>query len=151
MIFEFLQILIIAFLTMLVATGFFYECMCLLLRFTSNFKFSPRSLLYTLMTGIFLAHGLTITLYAMIYWMLVHWFGYEQLSGLVNNHYLSYLYYSATTYSSLGVGDVFSAGGLRFITGLQAINGLILIAWSATITYFSIQKMWKKHDVKYRI
>ncbi len=142
MIFEFLQILIIAFLTMLVATGFFYECMCLLLRFISHFKFSPRGLLYTLITGFFLAHGLTIILYAMIYWMLVHWFGYEQLSGLVNNHYLSYLYYSATTYSSLGVGDVFSAGGLRFITGLQAINGLILIAWSATVAYFSIQKMW---------
>ena len=151
MLVEFLEILIIGFITLFIATGFFYECMCVLLRIISYFNFSPRRLLYTLITGIFIAHGLTIFLYALVYWLLVHWLGFEQLSGLVNDHYLSYLYYSATTYSSLGVGDVFSAGGLRFVTGLQAINGLILITWSATIAYFSIQRMWKEHDVKYRI
>ena len=151
MIFEFFEILIIGFLTLLAAPGLFYEYMCLLLRLVLKFKLPPRGLLYTLITGIFIAHGLTITLYAIIYWVLAHWVGYNQLSGLINDHYLSYLYYSATTYSSLGVGDVFSEGGLRFLTGLQAINGLILITWSATIAYFSIQKMWKEHDVEYRI
>jgi len=151
MIFEFLEIIIIGFLTLLVVTGFFYECMCILLKLISHFNFSARGLLYTLITGIFIAHGLAILIYALIYFILVHWIGYDQLSGLVNNHFLSYVYYSATTYSSLGVGDVFPTGELRFITGLQSINGLILITWSATIAFFSIQKMWREHDVEYRI
>jgi len=151
MIIEFMEIIMIGFFALLVVTGFFYECLCLLLKLITHFNFTPRALLYTLITGIFIAHGLAILIYAFIYLVLVHWFGYEQLSGLVNNHFLSYLYYSATTYSSLGVGDVFPSGELRFITGLQSINGLILITWSATIAYFSILKMWKKHDVDYRV
>lgn len=151
MMFEFLEIIMIGFFALLVVTGFFYECMCILLKLISYFNFTPRALIYTLITGIFIAHGLAILIYALIYLILVHWIGYDQLSGLVNNHFLSYVYYSATTYSSLGVGDVLPTGELRFITGLQSINGLILITWSATISFFSIQKMWKEHDIDYRI
>jgi len=134
---QFSEVVLIGFISVLVATGLFYEYVCLLLRFISSYKLTPRRLLYTLITGIFLAHGLTVSLYAIIYWLLVHWLGYGELSGVINNHYTSYLYYSATTYSSLGVGDIFSEGGLRLLTGLQAINGLVLITWSATISYFN--------------
>lgn len=151
MLVDFLEIVFLGFFSIFFATGFFYECMCLLLRTIVFFDPSPRRLLYILITGIFIAHGLTIIFYSLVYWSLVHILGFEELSGLVNDHYLSYLYYSATTYSSLGVGDIFSSGRLRFITGLEAINGLILITWSATIAYFSIQKMWKEHDIKYRL
>ena len=59
----------------------------------------------------------------------------------------AYLYYSVTTYSSLGVGDVYALGGLRLITGVETINGLTLIAWSATFTYFAVQKMWDAHGL----
>ena len=54
MMIDFFEILIIGFLTLLAATGLFYEYMCLLLRLVLKFKFPPRGLLYTLITGIFM-------------------------------------------------------------------------------------------------
>ena len=61
----------------------------------------------------------------------------------VQETFSSYLYYSATSYSSLGVGDVYARGSLRLISSFEVINGLTLIAWSATFTYFAVQKMWE--------
>ena len=36
---------------------------------------------------------------------------------------------------SLGLGDVWPHGPIRLLTGIEALNGLILIAWSASYTY----------------
>ena len=52
------------------------------------------------------------------------------------------------SYTSLGLGDVWPTGVLRLITGLEALNGLILIAWSASFTYLSMEKFWEDHPVR---
>lgn len=48
---------------------------------------------------------------------------------------LDYFYFSIVSYTSLGHGDVFPSGHLRFITGVEALNGLLLIAWSGSFIY----------------
>ena len=103
--------------------------------------------MFTMVTGIFIAHAISIFIYSLTYWVLIHYAGFADLSGNIPDHFPTYLYFSATTYSSLGVGDVFPVGSLRFLTGIEAINGLILITWSAAFTYFSVQKMWEAHGM----
>ena len=98
--------------------------------------------------GVFIAHGAAIFIYATIYWILIHFLGFADLSGNVQDHFPTYLYFSATSYSSLGVGDVFPVDAMRFLTGIEALNGLLLITWSAAFTYFSIQKMWETHGIE---
>jgi len=44
-------------------------------------------------------------------------------------------YYSAVSYTSLGLGDIWPHGHLRLLTSIEAINGLFLIGWSVTFTY----------------
>ena len=56
--------------------------------------------------------------------------------------FLDYLYFSSVTYTSLGLGDVFPVGHLRFLTGVEALNGLVLIAWTGAFTYLAMGKMW---------
>lgn len=48
---------------------------------------------------------------------------------------LDYLYFSMVTYTSLGLGDVYPKDDLRFMAGVEAINGLLLIAWSASVIF----------------
>jgi len=52
------------------------------------------------------------------------------------------LYFSAETYTSLGYGDVVPTGPLRTLAGVEALNGLLLIGWSASFTYVAMQRFW---------
>jgi potassium channel LctB len=38
------------------------------------------------------------------------------------------------SYTSLGLGDVYPGGSLRLITGVEALNGLLMIARSGSFT-----------------
>lgn len=126
-------------------TGIFYECLCVISRTVAKASTRPRIFMLILITGIFVAHVIAITIYASAYWFLVKYAGITALAGNVQDYSLVYLYYSATTYTSLGVGDIFPLGGLRLLTAIEALNGLILITWSAAFTYFGVQRMWNSH------
>lgn len=145
---QFVLVLLASFAAVFIATALFYECLCLISRFVSGMTTKHRPIMFIMIGGIFVAHAISILVYAVIFWALIHYAGFADLSGHIPDHFPTYLYFSATSYSSLGVGDVFPAEGLRFLTGVEAINGLILITWSATFTYFSVQKMWEAHGIE---
>jgi len=52
------------------------------------------------------------------------------------------MYFSAETYTSLGFGDMTPIGPIRLIAAVEALNGLLLIGWSASFTYISMEKFW---------
>jgi hypothetical protein len=52
------------------------------------------------------------------------------------------MYLSATTYTTLGIGDLAPVGAIRFISGLESLVGLLLIAWSASFTYMEMSRLW---------
>lgn len=122
---------------------FHYE----IIRFAHVFvlkKLKPKSSLKVLALAFFLffAHTVEVWLYALIYLGLTE-FGYGALQGAVVEHtWLEYLYYSAASYTTLGIGDIFPHGAHRLITSIEAVNGLLLIAWSATFFYFHMERKW---------
>ena len=145
---QFVIVLLASFAAVFIATTLFYECLCLISRFVSGMTTKHRPIMFVMIGGIFVAHAVAILVYAALFWLLTHHAGFADLSGYVPDHFPTYLYFSATSYSSLGVGDVFPVEGLRFLTGVETINGLILITWSAAFTYFSVQKMWESHGME---
>jgi hypothetical protein len=52
------------------------------------------------------------------------------------------IHFSTESYTTLGRGDIIPKGPLRLIVGIEAINGLLLIAWSASYTYIYMSKYW---------
>lgn len=56
------------------------------------------------------------------------------------------LYFSATTFTTLGYGDVTLDPGRRLIAGTQGLIGLILIGWSTAILVSLTTRM---NDVRY--
>ncbi|MFZ0693339.1 MAG: potassium channel family protein [Alphaproteobacteria bacterium] len=56
-----------------------------------------------------------------------------------------YVYFSAITDASLGLGDVFPLGQARLLTGVEALNGLVLIGWSASFTDVIMKRLWPLH------
>ncbi len=69
--------------------------------------------------GLFLIHGIEIAVWAIAY------LGSGALTTLADAFYLSTL-----TFSTLGYGEVRLPLGWRLLTGMEGVNGFILIGWS---------------------
>lgn len=44
---------------------------------------------------------------------------------------------------AVGYGDVVPSGELRLLAGVEALNGLLLIGWSASYTFIAMERFWK--------
>ena len=54
-----------------------------------------------------------------------------------------HFYFSIASYTTLGLGDIVPHGGLRVVTGIEALAGLVLIAWSASFSYLMMERLWQ--------
>ena len=88
------------------------------------------------------AHLVEIGLYAVAYALGDGVLALGSFGGLAVIEPLDYLYFSIVSYTSLGLGDVFPLDHLRFITGVEALNGLLLIAWSGSFIYIAMGRLW---------
>jgi len=98
--------------------------------------------LYLLMLGVFAVHIVEILLYALGFYVAINIFELGSLEGARATGVLGYFYASAVFYTSLGFGDVLPNEHLRFIVGIEALNGLLLIAWSAAFIFAVMGKSW---------
>ena len=90
----------------------------------------------------FAAHAVQILLYALAYYSLVTWFGSDVLHGLGDNALMNCIYFSAETFTSLGYGDILPVGPPRLLVGVEALNGLLLIGWSASYYFVMMERFW---------
>ncbi|WP_339910905.1 ion channel [Symmachiella dynata] len=98
--------------------------------------------LYLLMLGIFAVHLVEILLYAAGFYVAANVFDLGLLQGERATGILGHFYASAVFYTSLGLGDVLPNDHLRFLAGVEALNGLLLIAWSASFLFTAMGQFW---------
>jgi len=98
----------------------------------------------------FLAHTIDVWLYAIVYYLLTDHLGISTFGGQLENHFTDYLYFSTSTYTSLGYVNVYPLGGLRLMAGIETLTGLVMIAWSASFTYLAMEKFWGLHRPRRR-
>lgn len=53
------------------------------------------------------------------------------------------VYYSLVTFTTLGYGDLTINSEWRIFSGIEAINGIMLIGWSTALMYSLIQNIYK--------
>ena len=56
------------------------------------------------------------------------------------------MYFSFTTFTTLGYGDVTLEGPWRLLTGIEALNGVLLIGWSTALSFAVIQRVWERME-----
>lgn len=88
------------------------------------------------------AHIVEIGIYAVAYALGDGVLALGGFGGLAVTVPLDYFYFSIVSYTSLGLGDVFPTEHLRFITGIEALNGLLLITWSGSFIYIAMGRLW---------
>ena len=119
-----------------------YEALSVLSSLLPKISVVRRRKLLVVMTGIFLAHTVEIVLYGLLYYGLILWEPGNTFAGSAPFSLLGCIYFSAETYTSLGFGDLSPVGPIRLLAGLEALNGLLLISWSASYTYLAMERFW---------
>lgn len=51
-----------------------------------------------------------------------------------------YLHYTATVHTTVGSGDLVPRSGLRLLTAFTSLTGLVMITWSASLTFVEMQR-----------
>jgi voltage-gated potassium channel len=52
------------------------------------------------------------------------------------------LYFSAVTFTTLGYGDITLESDWRLLSGIEAIDGILLIGWTTAFLFAVLQRTW---------
>ncbi|SFV61861.1 hypothetical protein MNB_SUP05-5-466 [hydrothermal vent metagenome] len=94
------------------------------------------------------AHVIEIWVFAISYYYMHHANNWGALKGSFNGSIIDCLYFSFTTYTTLGFGDIEPLGNLRILTGIEALTGLVLITWTASFLFYEMQRYWNNEPKK---
>jgi hypothetical protein len=124
----------------LVSCAIFYEVLAHVWVNLPRLEGRPRTQIIFTILATFFAHTVAVWIFGLTYYALDQYFHFGTLGGTITHELIEYVYFSAVSYSSLGLGDVYPTGGLQLLVGVEAILGLILIGWSVTFTYLVTEK-----------
>lgn len=101
--------------------------------------------------GIFsmlILHVAEIWIFGAVIWILLHWPACGHIVSGVSTELgmlglLDSVYLSAVTYTTVGFGDVVPVGPIRFVSGMEALTGFLMIGWSASFTYLEMERFWR--------
>ncbi len=82
-----------------------------------------------------MAHVIEIWIFDLGYCYLTEFEELGSLEGGLTHSMANCGYYSFVTYTTLGFGDLISKGPIRFLTGMEALTGLLLTTWAAAFMY----------------
>ena len=128
--------------TIVVAVLIHYEAINILRGVRFRFLEHPRFRLVFVILGIIVAHVIEIWAFAITYVVLEQTNMESVIVNLSEPTFADYVYYSMVVYTSLGFGDLYPEGPIRFLTGSETLAGLVLISWTAAFTFYEMQQAW---------
>ncbi len=93
--------------------------------------------------------------YSFIFFSIIHFIqtGFWAIAYILipeTNHVFNSIseawYFSMVTFTSLGYGDITLTENWRLLSGIEAINGIMLIGWSTAMMFSLIQQIYKSQN-----
>jgi hypothetical protein len=103
---------------------------------------------FRIVLGVFLAltaHAAEVWIFGISYYFMNKAEAWGHLKGNFDGSLLDCVYFSFTSYTTLGFGDIAPFGDLRFLTGLESLTGLVLITWTASFLYLEMTRYWDEN------
>ena len=92
--------------------------------------FTMFGLIVRIVFGLLMLHLLQILVWSACY----HW------SGCLPD-FETCFYYSATSYSTVGYGDVVPEGNWRIVGAIEAVTGILMFGWSTGVLFSVVNRM----------
>ena len=91
-------------------------------------------LVYTALV-VFALHAIEISIWAGAYLAMVP---VEELASFEEA-----VYFSFVTFTTLGYGDITLSEGWRLLSGIEALNGILLVGWTTAMIFAVVQNIWR--------
>lgn len=129
---------IIVALSVLIHYEFLYRATTLLPKINIKHRFRIVMVVFIAL----IAHVVEIWLFAVAYFYMSKDEAWGSIQGNFDGSLMDSVYFSFTNFSTLGFGDIEPLGAIRFLVGMEALVGFVLITWSASFLYFEMQRYW---------
>lgn len=134
-------------LTVMLAVVLHYEVFVRLSGWLEHAGKRGRPRILTMVLSLIVVHVIEIWLFATTgWWLAEHMTGAGTLVAPYSVSFLDYVYLSAVTFTTLGYGEIYPDGAIRFLYGTEALTGFALITWSASLTFLEMQRHWAASD-----
>lgn len=148
-------IALISVLLVVVCVLLHYEVLRKMFDWLDRLRQLHRTRVLVLILGLLATHVVEIWIYAVGYGLLdgLKGFGHiartsaqaAQAAQALPMDWLDYIYFSFVTYTTVGYGDLVPVGPIRFIAATEALNGWVLLGWSASFTFLEMQRFWREN------
>jgi len=141
-----ITVAIISVVLVLTCVGIHYFALVNLSQLRSHGSTHPRRWLNLMVLGAIVAHIAELSVFAVGYYVVDTWDARSELRDTAGQSSDAYLYFSSVAYTSLGFGDITPHGDLKFMTALETLTGLLLIAWTASFIFIEMQATWDRGE-----
>lgn len=119
-----------------------YECLMRLNRLMHRLTLWHQFRMVFGVLGALCAHAIEVWIFALGYYLMNRSGSMGRLTGNFDGSFMDAVYFSFTTFTTLGFGDITPNGALKYLTGLEALTGLVLITWTASFLFVEMQRYW---------
>ncbi len=126
-----------------IVVAFHYEALLFIQRSLSRLTGRHRLRIGVGVLMALLAHIIEACFFAVGYWLAVDKMQLGALRGAETATLLDFVYFSFVTYATVGYGDLVPVGALRFFANIEALTGLVLVAWTASFLYMEMERHWR--------
>jgi len=85
--------------------------------------------LVALFAALMLLHLMQVSLWALLYWWRIGW----DLNTA--------LYFSTTTYATIGYGDVVPPAEWRLVAVMEGLTGVLMLGWSSALVFAIVMRL----------
>jgi hypothetical protein len=89
-------------------------------------------------------HVVEIWIFGLAAWLVLKYPEAGSVAGAHPVNLLDCVYLSAVTYTTVGFGDLAPVGPIRFMAGMIALTGFVMLTWSASFTYLEMTRFWRR-------
>jgi len=119
-----------------------YEFLFRMTQWLPKLNLSARFQIVLGVFGSLIAHAIEVWVYALAYYQMLNTQGWGSLEGNFNGSLLDCAYFSFSTFTTVGFGDIYALGNIRYLTGIESLTGLVLITWTASFLFIEMQRNW---------
>ena len=123
-----------------------YEALRIAGRLMQRFHVRPRQRVLVAILACMVAHLIAVAILAGILAALAQVPGMGRIAGQFEPGLRDFLYLALTSYTTLGIGDIWPEGPIRLVVGVAALNGFLLITWTASFTFLVMQRYWHPEE-----
>ncbi len=93
--------------------------------------------------GVMALHMLQIVIFGTVWWGLLQFPGTGTVANIAHLQWHGALFLSSLSYTSLGFDALVPMGAVRILASVEALTGLVLVAWSASFAFLLMQRHWR--------